>query len=61
MTDDMSKKTKHINDPCSLQIKATFSCEVIHTSMGDHFREVQLVNQYLTKGIGSDVSVYFDV
>ena len=32
--DNMSKKyAKHINDPRSLRIKATFSCEVIHASM----------------------------
>ena len=31
--DDMSKKAKHIIDPCSFGIKATFSCEVIHAPM----------------------------
>ena len=31
--DNMSLKKKNINDPGSLQIKATFSCEVIHASM----------------------------
>ena len=30
--DNISKKAKHIDEPCSLRIKA-FSCEVIHTSM----------------------------
>ena len=31
--DNKSKKAKHINDPRSLQIKASFSCQVTHTSM----------------------------